>query len=620
MNNKFRVDIMTTEITELFRMNAEFLQNLMAQQSSMMKELVTEVQGRNRDMGGGGGGGGAYPDERRFKNMEVFGGKEEQYREWAMKFKAKVKEYSPEMHNVVMKAEEETEEIDPDLLDEQSGKFSTILYNRLTMLTSGPAFVIHQSVKRENGLESWRRLAKRYNPMTPMRGLQLMLKVMVPGKAKKGADIQSMISKWEGSIHTLERDYNEKISEMAKIGVLISMVPDDLQDVILQHADRLKEYRLVKEKVITLVDARERLRDPDAMDVGQVYRKDGEDDDDDGEDIAAVGVQCHGCGGWGHFRRECPSSWKGGKAKGKGKGEKGKGKGTLDKGKGKGFDGKGGKGGVRVPCPGCGKMGHTASSCWTLNPNLIPWKTASALDYDEGQQTEREIGQLDVAGDTREWELVQHKVNGKNDIVDRDSRQRKMLPPGLCGRNRFEALSVEEAELEVLFVDVEVEEKPVAHVQKTGKLVPAGRGKITIDSGAAESVMPKDMLPNEPAVEGKAKKNGVRYVAANGAKMENMGEKKAKFKIDGSQAVNGITFQVTDVSKPLASVSRILDKGNRVVFSRGPEGSYIENEVTGEWMPIKEERGTFVIEVDWLEPEVVSVAAVRASGFPRQGQ
>ena len=167
---------------------------------------------------------------------------------------------------------------------------------------------------------------------------------------------------------------------------------------------------------------------------------------------------------------------------------------------------------------------------------------------------------------------------------------------------------------------MEVEDQPVAHVLRTGKLISAGRGKITIDSGAAESVMPKGMLPNEPAVEGQAKKSGVKYVAANGARMENLGEKRARFKRDGAAGINSITFQVTDVSKPLASVSRILDKGNRVVFSRGPEGSYIENLKTGEWAPLKEERGTFVLEVDWLEPEVSQGDAVQAPGFRGQGK
>ena len=76
-----------------------------------------------------------------------------------------------------------------------------------------------------------------------------------------------------------------------------------------------------------------------------------------------------------------------------------------------------------------------------------------------------------------------------------------------------------------------------------------------------------------------------------------------KFKRAGSNAVNFITFQVTDVSKPLASVSRILDKGNAVIFSRS--GSYILNEVSGEKIPIVEEKGTFGINVEFLELDFV---------------
>ena len=45
---------------------------------------------------------------------------------------------------------------------------------------------------------------------------------------------------------------------------------------------------------------------------------------------------------------------------------------------------------------------------------------------------------------------------------------------------------------------------------------PAGTGRITIDSGAAESVLPVEMLPGEETVEGESKRKGVRYVAANG--------------------------------------------------------------------------------------------------------
>jgi len=127
--------------------------------------------------------------------------------------------------------------------------------------------------------------------------------------------------------------------------------------------------------------------------------------------------------------------------------------------------------------------------------------------------------------------------------------------------------------------------------------------------------MPKDMLENEPTTEGQAKKNGVRYVAAKGARMENHGEKKVRFKKSGGSTLNSITFQVTDVGKPLAAVSRILDRGSTVVFSRASPGSYIFNDKTGDMTMLKEERGTFVLEVDYYQPEEPT-----GEGFTRPGQ
>ena len=48
---------------------------------------------------------------------------------------------------------------------------------------------------------------------------------------------------------------------MMKVGLLITMLPEELQDTVLQHADRLKDYKLVKDKVLNLVDAKARLKD-----------------------------------------------------------------------------------------------------------------------------------------------------------------------------------------------------------------------------------------------------------------------------------------------------------------------------------------------------------------------
>ena len=76
--------------------------------------------------------------------------------------------------------------------------------------------------------------------------------------------------------------------------------------------------------------------------------------------------------------------------------------------------------------------------------------------------------------------------------------------------------------------------------------------------------MPRGTLEGEPLVEGEAKRLGVKYVAANGAKMDNHGQKRIRFKKEGLGGISDMLFQVTDVGKPLASVTRILDKRNSV--------------------------------------------------------
>ena len=130
-------------------------------------------------------------------------------------------------------------------------------------------------------------------------------------------------------------------------------------------------------------------------------------------------------------------------------------------------------------------------------------------------------------------------------------------PPGLKVNNRFDVFSEtwDVGRLEVL-----IPEKAIAAVGKAGRLKSAGRGKFTIDSGATESVMPRGMLEGEPSVEGEAKRLGVKYVAANGAKMDNYGQKRIRFKKEGLSGVSDMLFQVTDVGKPLASVTRMLVK------------------------------------------------------------
>ena len=62
--------------------------------------------------------------------------------------------------------------------------------------------------------------------------------------------------------------------------------------------------------------------------------------------------------------------------------------------------------------------------------------------------------------------------------------------------------------------------------------------------------------------------------------------------------------------KLLASVSRIIQAGHRVVFDTPEEGSYIENKATGNKTWLRQQGGVFYLDL-WIKPE---------GDFPRQGR
>jgi hypothetical protein len=121
------------------------------------------------------------------------------------------------------------------------------------------------------------------------------------------------------------------------------------------------------------------------------------------------------------------------------------------------------------------------------------------------------------------------------------------------------------------------------------------KGKVTVDSGAEDSVWPSTHVRWENVFATNESEKGIGFVAANGTRMANYGGTKVKFKNQGK--VKAMNFSVTDCKKPLAAVSKIVDKGNRVVFDN--EESFIENKKTGERIPLERERGTYVMVVEF---------------------
>ena len=130
--------------------------------------------------------------------------------------------------------------------------------------------------------------------------------------------------------------------------------------------------------------------------------------------------------------------------------------------------------------------------------------------------------------------------------------------------------------------------------------------EMAVDSGASGSVVNEEQLNGIETLEGEAKKRGIQYEVADGTLIPNLGEKKY-IAVSDTGVARHMKSQVCDVNRALLSVHRCVQAGNRVIFA--PSGSYIEDEASGEVMPLMEQGGMYMLKL-W----------VKAQGFGGQAE
>ena len=128
---------------------------------------------------------------------------------------------------------------------------------------------------------------------------------------------------------------------------------------------------------------------------------------------------------------------------------------------------------------------------------------------------------------------------------------------------------------------------------------------MAVDSGACETVGDPSQIPCTVS-ETAASKAGASFVSATGEPIPNLGEM-AMTLMTREGTMRCLKVQAAPVTKPLASVMRIVQAGHVVVFDEG--SSYIMNKKTGEVNVLREEDGNYMLDV-WVKPT--------NAGFPRQ--
>ena len=128
---------------------------------------------------------------------------------------------------------------------------------------------------------------------------------------------------------------------------------------------------------------------------------------------------------------------------------------------------------------------------------------------------------------------------------------------------------------------------------------------VTVDSGAADNVMPRRLLRGKSSAvrPSEASRAGVHYVACNNGRIPNEGEAEMEFTTQEGHD-HRWTFQIAEVNKVLASVSSLVDEGHRVIFDRDPitkiDTSFIIHKQSGNSTKLRRERNVWVVDA-WIE-------------------
>eukprot|EP00971_Amphidinium_carterae_P033414 658064-Amphidinium_carterae.1 len=128
-------------------------------------------------------------------------------------------------------------------------------------LTDGESFDLVMGAAAGEGLEAWRRLHRRWDPLRTGRERGLLREILTPGRAKL-SELQGAVERLEDLMrrYCMRKDTQtgarHTLAEDIRMASLEALLPEDLvKHVQLQRA-RLDTYAKLREEVVLYAEAR----------------------------------------------------------------------------------------------------------------------------------------------------------------------------------------------------------------------------------------------------------------------------------------------------------------------------------------------------------------------------
>ena len=630
----------TTEImmTEVMKMASQ-----MSERDIKIAELQGAIQAITTSGTGGGGAGYAKKDNKEFfdpAKLQIETLQDQaNWRKWKTDAEDMLEGSVSGMGELLDKVRLAKAEIDEGFIgNEAMWKRKDRLYRFLRRYTDGESRKVVEGARANNGWESWRRLYHHYEQgMENQKGqARQALANYMTRKANNVQESRLMMSELDRTIKKYAEILGEEPPEEYVRAIIEKILDQDTLRYMVGYQVEgevgLKAYR---ERLATFLgtmffNSGAKSKDQANMDIDNAEEAASGAEAEPAEEPAGdwLGIfqgACWNCGGYGHSQNQCPSAGKGGKGnpKGYGKGKMGKGAPPPPPAKGgKGKDFKGGYG----PTKGKGKG---KGPCWTCGgPHMArdcPQTQGAGKGYPDtsggyGKGGIRALHSLVTVmpddDEVKEWiipasleaiitaNVDESKEDMKSKDIQKPEDKSEIEPPPVPDIGFSTVISKAARKRARKIIDQGCQDTccsigTLETVEEAEEVNAVGGWEeimIAVDSGATETVIGETQAKTIPTT--RSSKPGIKYALANGELVDNEGEKNMVIcSIEGVS--RSIAAQVTEVNKPLLSVSKMVKAGYTVTFS--PEGSHIYDGYTGETMSLEEKNGLFMLRA-WAQP------------------